>query len=118
MKVLAVAAIGICLPLASYGAEPAFARTCIKATQTEKGRMAELSVAETSGYKDVDAFAKNLVKIFRLQLGKGQLVPRQVGFVVVDYFEGGSFASTVIKHKGRLVRSCSDMAPLENGFGT
>lgn len=80
--------------------------------------MTAVSVAETSGYKNVDAFARNLVKVFRLQLAKGQSVPRQEGFVLVDYFEDGSFASSLFKDKGRLVRGCSDLQPLENGFGT
>ena len=118
MKIIAIAVLSLSLPSAAYSAEPEFARTCIKATQTEKGRMAEVSVAETSGYKDVDAFARNLVKVFRLQLSKGQAVPRQEGFVLVDYFEDGSFASTLFKEKGRLVRGCLDLQPLENGFGT
>ena len=118
MKMIAAAVLGLQLSVAAQGAEPAFARTCIKATQTENGRMAEVSVAETSGYKEVDAFARNLVKVFRLQLGKGQTVPRQEGFIVVDYFEDGSFASTLFKEKGRLVRGCSDLQPQENGFGT
>jgi hypothetical protein len=118
MKIIAVAALLLLLPAAAYSAEPKFARTCIKATQTEKGRMTGVSVAETSGYRDVDAFARNLVKVFRLQLAKGQSVPRQEGFVVVDYFEDGSFASTLFKDKGRLVRGCSDLQSLENGFGT
>ncbi|MEP6634978.1 MAG: hypothetical protein ABJA62_12310 [Luteimonas sp.] len=118
MKIAAVAVLSLCLPAAAYGAEPAFARTCIKATQTEKGRMTEVSVAETSGHKEVDAFARNLVKVFRVQLSKNQTVPRQQGFVVVDYFEDGSFASTLFKEKGRLVHGCSELQPLENGFGT
>ena len=118
MKMIAAAVLGLALPAAAHSSEPAFARTCLKATQTEKGRMADVSVAVASGHKEVDAFAKNLVKVFRLQLAKGQFVPRQEGFVVVDYFEDGSFASTLFKEKGRLVRGCSDLQPLENGFGT
>ncbi len=118
MKIIAVAVLSLCLPVAAHSAELAFARTCIKATQTEKGRMTGVSVAETSGHKNVDAFARNLVKVFRLQLTKGQSVPRQEGFVVVDYFDDGSFASTIFKEKGRLVRGCADLQPLENGFGT
>jgi hypothetical protein len=96
--------------------EPKFARTCVKATQTENGKMAEVSIAESSGYKDVDAFAKNIVKVFSVQLEKGQKIPRQTGFVLVDYFEDGSFASTIIKESGRLIKGCTDLQTLDHGL--
>ena len=102
--------------LPAKSAEPAFARTCVKATQTERGRMTEITIAESSGFRNADAFARNLVKVFRLELKRSESVPRQEGFVVVDLFEDGSFASTLFKNKGRLVRACDDATPLENGF--
>ena len=68
MKIIATALISLCLPVAACAAEPAFARTCVKATQTEKGRMTEVSVVETSGHKQVDAFAKISSKSFACSL--------------------------------------------------
>jgi hypothetical protein len=99
VRLIAVAVFGVFLPLGAHASELAFARTCIKATQTERGRMANVSVEESSGNRHVDAFAKNLVKVFRLELTKGQSVPRQEGYVVVDYFEDGRFASTLFKER-------------------
>jgi hypothetical protein len=116
IKSIAVVLILLGIVLPAMGAEPAFARTCVKATQTERGRMTEITVAESSGFRNADAFARNLVKVFRLELKKSESVPRQEGFVVVDLFEDGSFASTLFKNKGRLVRACDDPTPLENGF--
>ena len=36
--------------------------------------------------------------------------------MIVDLFEDSSFASTLFKNKGRLVRACNDPMPLENGI--
>jgi hypothetical protein len=107
-----------CLSISPFvqSEEPKFARTCVKATQTENGKMAEVSIAESSGYKDVDAFAKNIVKVFSVQLEKGQKIPRQTGFVLVDYFEDGSFASTIFKERGRLIKGCTDLQTLDHGL--
>ena len=116
MKSVAVVLILLGIVLPAMGEEPTFARTCLKATQTERGRMTEITVAESSGFRSADAFARNLVKVFRLELKRSESVPRQEGFVVVDLFEDGSFASTLFKNKGRLVRACNDPTPLENGF--
>ena len=118
MRFLATVVALTCFALPVMAADPAFARTCVKATQTERGRMTEITIAESSGFKNADSFALNMVKIFRLELKKFEAVPRQEGFAVIDLFEDGSFASTLFVTKGRLIRACNDPEPLENGFGT
>lgn len=117
MKILVLLAL-VLVTAESIAAEIKYARACVKATQTERGRMKDLSIAETSGYRDVDRFALDLVKIFRLELKRSETAIPQTGYAVVDYFEDGSFATSLFLHKGRLIRGCNDPEPLDNGFGT
>ena len=117
MKIIAVVVLSL-LASSTLATEKKSARTCIKATQTERGRMTEISVAQTSGYRDVDRFAQNLVKVFKLEIKRSDSLPRQTGYAVVDYFQDGSFATTLFHHRGRLIRGCNDPVPLEHGFGT
>ena len=118
MKLFVTLVFILSFSLRLAAAEPAFARTCVKATQTEKGRMVDVSIAVTSAHKGADKFALNLVRVFKLDLERSESVPRQDGYAIVDLFQDGSFASTLFGHNGRLVRACDDPTPLENGFGT
>jgi hypothetical protein len=80
--------------------------TCIKTTIKANGHTSDNSVAETSGSRDADRYALQIIRMFNLERSRGEKAESVTGYVLVETYPNGTFGMSILDLKGQVLPSC------------